>query len=644
MSQVSRRLSSLLPLLLLATPAAAQEAGSSEAALVRVAPLPTLGGVEEDRMRVRQLLGERSDGFLLRSTSVLAGAVEGAPPGRGAAWLALYAPELRTTWNSEIPFSQNEGAMWSGRGWTTRVLTGVGVHLGAVSLRLAPELVRAQNREFQYIPGHRHGRSEFIPPWQNDTLSIDMPIRFGEEALLELHPGQSSLSIALGGLALGAGTENHWWGPGLRNAIVLSSQAAGFPHLVARSARPLLTRAGEAEAVWLVGRLSDSPYFSTWEDPGFRSFSGFGATFRPAGETGLTLGMARVVYAPVNGFGGALARAGDVFLDWSGADDRGRESRENPSEQIFALFGRWVHPRDRLEVYGEWARYRLPLSLRDLLAQPNHTQGYTLGFQWARPAFGSDLLRLQAEATNLEQSATFRLRPIASYYTSIAVPQGYTHGGQVLGAAIGPGASSQWVATDYLAPRSSLGVFAGRIRWNNDAYYHRLAAWPTHGHDVSMLAGLRGSARLAPLEVAAEYTAGKRLNYLYQNWGTSWEGSGDAIDVLNHTLRLTLTMAHPARSRPRPVPAPLAPVLPSADAGPSAPVDPSEETAPPAPAEPAGARPEPAAPPCVHRVERGETLWAVARRYGVSVEALQQANGLTSDRILIGQALGIPPR
>lgn len=45
----------------------------------------------------------------------------------------------------------------------------------------------------------------------------------------------------------------------------------------------------------------------------------------------------------------------------------------------------------------------------------------------------------------------------------------------------------------------------------------------------------------------------------------------------------------------------------------------------------------------VHVVERGETLWGIARAHGVSVEALRTANGLAdADRVLAGQRLRVP--
>jgi hypothetical protein len=44
------------------------------------------------------------------------------------------------------------------------------------------------------------------------------------------------------------------------------------------------------------------------------------------------------------------------------------------------------------------------------------------------------------------------------------------------------------------------------------------------------------------------------------------------------------------------------------------------------------------------RIGRGDTLWDLARRHGVSVSRLKQANGLRSSRLRAGQYLSIPSR
>ena len=43
-----------------------------------------------------------------------------------------------------------------------------------------------------------------------------------------------------------------------------------------------------------------------------------------------------------------------------------------------------------------------------------------------------------------------------------------------------------------------------------------------------------------------------------------------------------------------------------------------------------------------HRVERGQTLTHIARRYGVSLERLRAANGLRGSSLRPGQVLRIP--
>jgi membrane-bound lytic murein transglycosylase D len=43
-----------------------------------------------------------------------------------------------------------------------------------------------------------------------------------------------------------------------------------------------------------------------------------------------------------------------------------------------------------------------------------------------------------------------------------------------------------------------------------------------------------------------------------------------------------------------------------------------------------------------HRVREGDSLWLIARRYGVSVEALKKENGMNGETVVIGRMLRIP--
>lgn len=72
------------------------------------------------------------------------------------------------------------------------------------------------------------------------------------------------------------------------------------------------------------------------------------------------------------------------------------------------------------------------------------------------------------------------------------------------------------------------------------------------------------------------------------------------------------------------------------------------ETSPP-PARPATpARPTrpstPARTQSTHTVVRGDTLWGLSRKYGVSVDAIKTANNMRNDTVVLGSRLVIPAR
>jgi len=519
-------------------------------------PLAIIGSDAEDRARLEQLAGLRpTAGFLLRSPSAQTPHVRASA--RAIRW-QLVAPVVTTVVNTELPFSLNDGALWAGRGVSVLATGGVRARRGRVHLTVAPALVYAENESFEQIsepiftdffPPVPIDRSPYASPFNVKPNSIDMPWRYGAGSYTRLDPGQSALWVDAGAAEVGIASENQWWGPGIRNALVMSNNAAGFPHLFLRTAAPLRTGVGTFEGRWLVGLLSQSPFFDA---PGqrpvadeYRSLSALALTWQPEWEPDLTLGFTRVVYAPLGTWAAFPTRLFDVFANTGRPNARpNSDATQSPGrDQLFSLFGRWVFPRDGFEAYAEWARTEVPASVRDFLIAPSHTRGYTAGLQWLQPAApGRGTVRLQAEVTNAEQSATYRDRPMGSWYTSRRVLQGYTQRGEVIGASIGPGASSQWAAADYVAPRWQAGVFAGRIRWNDDAFY--FFPRPEWGgsceHDVSVFPGARGSYAGRVVTVAGSLTFGNRLNLYNQN-SRGCPRNSAMRDVRNTTLTLSFS-------------------------------------------------------------------------------------------------------
>ena len=534
---------------------------SRDSLLRYVQPLILASGTPADGIRLGQLsTGANIDGFLIRSPSSMTSQLTGHQFVRAA----LIAPEYYSVNNTAIPYSINDGAVWAGRGTSTRTLLGFRVEAGPFRMIVAPEFLNFDNKFIKprdtvrfyapKIPRDRQGGG-FAFPWYIAPFSIDLPLRMGAKPINRMDAGQSTAMLTFRGTSFGISNENQWWGPGIRNALVLSDNAAGFPHLFIRTSQPWRSRFGSIEMRLMVGGLTESKWFDTTQANNLRSISAFGVTFRPAAQENLVIGAARSVYATNKG--GWPEIPGRLF-DAFAATGRPNNLPLNDSslypggrDQIYSLFGRWVFPDDGFEAYVEWARTELPVSLRNLLIAPNHTQGYTLGLQWARPTPWRDgKVRLQSEVTTVERSATFRDRPLGSFYTSRKVIQGYTQRGEPLGAAIGPGASSQWIAADYLERNWSFGIFAGRIRWNEDI--HSTYNFPDYLaaciHDVSLLPGGRALIGGRFGYISADVTYGNRLNAYFQ------EQSGCAVpnsrvDIRNRTLTLTIGTFTPGRSR-----------------------------------------------------------------------------------------------
>lgn len=413
---------------------------------------------------------------------------------------------------------------------------GVRFRLPWLTATAAPTVGFLQNLDYPILAAQAPGRDSLSSRWYAGRTSIDLPQRFGTTSETTVNAGQSSLVLHAGPVDIGAGTESQWWGPGARNALLLSSAAPGVPHLFLRPNRPIETRLGRIQGKWVLGVLSESEHFDSVAANDRRSYAAAALTFSPVGEPGLTLGVARAVYAAIDGSAAVLGRALDPFTRFRAAAPEPRGAGEG-HDQLSTVFARWLFPRDGVEVYAELARQELPRSVRAGLTDPNHSQGYTVGGQWVAPARGA-MLRLHGEATYLEQSNTFTQRPTPTFYVSRAVPQGYTHRGRVLGAAIGPGSSSQWLAAEVIGGRVRGGLFASRTRLNNDAYYQQQPNL-SYAHDVALVGGARAAVRIAGFEWSVQATRERRYNYLFQNRSPGFEGE-KAVDIANRTLRLSV--------------------------------------------------------------------------------------------------------
>ena len=491
-----------------------------------------VGTMAADRARLLNLVGRDS----------------ARTPVTPAGWKTRFVGgDLRAIANSDIPSSLNDASMWAGRGFNTSITPAGQLTYRERSLvvraLLAPTVTYSENVAFQFARGRDTTRSAFSSPWHTGSASADLPLRFGDGSIRTFELGQSTVEVVTSGLTGGATTRNEWWGPGIRNTLVMSNAAPGIPRLYIGPAAAVRTAAGLVDARLVIGTLTESRFFDTLSANDYRSFNALLVTLRPLGDTNLTLGLSRAVYAPVRSASAVFGHTFDVLTKWEAiappapSDSDPRQT----SDQITSLFARWAFPANGFEVYGEIARMELPRSLREWFSAPQHTQGFIVGAQLVRPLRShSTYLRIQTEFLDVEQSNVFDNRPPPDFYTGRVAVQGYTQRGQLIGAATGPGSSSQWLAADYFTPLAQIGVFLGRTRTENDALY-RLPDPRLTRHDVTIVSGLRGGYRWSVADLEGELTVGRRLNYLFQNDTFSpGEEPLRAIDVQNVTFSLRI--------------------------------------------------------------------------------------------------------
>lgn len=462
--------------------------------------------------------------------------------------IAAVLPEMLITSQQSFPMPANDGPMWAGKGLSYSVTGGIAVcganaRWGAI---IAPTFWYSENADFTLadspfiVPPRKDGYSIWASPYHFLPRSLDMPRRFGPTSLSRTEIGAVTVFARTKRVEVGFTTAPEWWGPGMHNALLLSSQAAGAPRAYVSTARPIKA-AGELELKYFIGGLTYSPFFViTLPGDTSRSITGLAAVWRPKFEPNLSVGVARLVIAPRPG-NSHIRHVFDPILSVGAPNALGiGDSTQLPGrDQLFSVFANWRLPDDGTELWTEWARAELPQSLGDFVGSPNHTQALTLGVQHIRPIRRSAwTARVSAEFSQTNQSSTYRERPTGSWYTSRATQAGFSQKGQVLGAMIGPGSVTQRLGLDFAHPKRSFGVFAWRIKWDDDSFYTipRPNGNGLCKHDVSLAYGARGSALTPAGWFEATVTAQNRLNLFWQASGLCFKNEDFQIDKRNFSL------------------------------------------------------------------------------------------------------------
>lgn len=390
-------------------------------------------------------------------------------------------------YNSKIAYGWNDGAMIPNRGYQTLFSTGIYMRWGILSVQLKPEMVWSQNETSETF-STKFSDAVWTGYNSNILSGIDAPEKFGNGTYKKLFLGQSNVRINVGKVSLGVSTENLWWGPGIRNSLILSNSASGFLHFSLNTTKPIHTGIGSFEAHVIGGKLEHSgipdsartvsgTLFYNPKPNDWRYLSAIIFTWQPKWVKGLYLGFDRSIYEYAENLntgssGNGITKYVPVLQGFFG---NGHSLGYDFQDQLSSIFLRWVLPKSNAEFYFEWARNDRSSFLRDFLMEPEHSRAFIVGGQKLFPLNKpNNYIQTLFEITVLQEPLTYLMRAEPTFYVHFQVVDGYTNMGQYVGAGIGPGSNSQTFDISYIKPKLKVGLKFERLVHNNDFYYRAL--------------------------------------------------------------------------------------------------------------------------------------------------------------------------
>ncbi len=353
--------------------------------------------------------------------------------------LKIYGPEWFSSYNTAVPYGQNDGALWQGKGYNTSLTAGARLEALGFELTLKPQVSFSQNLEFDYMPGV-YG-SEYSYFWAG---SIDLVQRYGDSSFWNFDWGDTEIRWTWHTFTVGFGFQSPWLGPAWLNPMLGSNNSGTYPKFDIGLRRTKVQLPwlgwyiGDIEGRVWCGRLSESDYFDNDSSNDYRQLTGFSVAFSPAILPELTFSINKISLAR---WDEKSIKYLNPFYDTNAVED------QKCSFGLDLLF-----PSVGFEVYGE-------LGLDDYnargFANPFHTAIYTVGakkeisFFQKFNFFKKFNIRpeLIFEWNNFEMSQDFQLQwHYMGYYSHSKITQGYTQNGQIIGAGSGYFGNSQYLA------------------------------------------------------------------------------------------------------------------------------------------------------------------------------------------------------
>jgi hypothetical protein len=464
----------------------------------------------------------------------------------GSTWISkngklrtVFLPlNIQTLASSDHPYGWNDGALIPARGLQASVSIGVFAQYGPLTIQLKPEIVTAQNLVFETFDKNHY--DVIFARYYDIYNNIDLPARFGEESYANIYWGQSSVRLNYKSISGGLSTENLWWGPGIRNSLLMSNSAPGFTHFTLNTLKPLKTPIGSFEGMVIGGRLRNSGFAPLTPDKSFfgtnlyvpkpndwRYLSGIIITWQPKWIPGLFLGFDQSQLS----YGKNLKGIKDYLPVFSTV--KKVTSPDNPlatHDQLSSMFMRWVWPQEHAEIYFEFGHYNNTQDAEQQILNPTDSRAYIFGLRKLLPfkQKTDESILIGVEVTQLQGTSIAKNIQGQEWYVSQNIRQGYTNQGQPLGAGIGPGGNLQALEVSWVKGLKKLGVQFERYVHDNDFYYYAFQDshdYSRHWTDLSMV--FNGEWNYKNLVFNANMRFIQSLAY---QWGLTQPGNDDAFE------------------------------------------------------------------------------------------------------------------
>lgn len=408
----------------------------------------------------------------------------------------IYSPSLGLTTNSNVPYGWNNEAAWYGRGVNSSWTGGFWITSDFITITVRPQFTTQQNHSFEvprFIEYDSDGNIRYHAEAIGDN--IDNPFRFGPDPFTTFSHGYTSIRAHYKQIETGFSTEPLWWGGSVNYPLLMSNNAPGMQHFFIGTRYPVkIPYIGKIEFKWIGAFPERSQYFDQVlpkdENDNVHSYltvhndlkltndrfmNGINFSFSPSFAPNIHIGWSRAVHTYINQTGlkfSDLTMVFDPILLENFIDKRGPLNVIKPRNHLTSVYGRWIWPESRFELYGEFFRDDFSWDSRDFLMEPRQNSGYSFGFQKLVLAPYAHFYRLNVELTNMTPSFIQEVRRQDYFYSHPEIREGHTNKGQLLGAAIGPGSNSQFLSLDSYQDWGRVGFYVRRYAVNNHFHFN----------------------------------------------------------------------------------------------------------------------------------------------------------------------------